>query len=70
MDGGINMKQPVITIEEPNGRVRYASLPIYVYDGTSSEDVQKLKKDMYNLAIQEAGDGIILDIEWMREEEL
>lgn len=64
------MKQPVITIEEPDGYIRYATLPIYVYDGTSSEDVQKLKKDMYNFAIQEAEDGIILDIEWMGEEEL
>lgn len=64
------MKQAVITIEEPNGHLRYASLPIYVYDGTKKPDTEKLEKDVYTLAKREARDGIVIDIEWMGEEEL
>ena len=64
------MKQAVITIEEPNGHIRYASLPIYVYDGTKKIDTEKLEKDVCILAKREARDGIVIDIEWMGEDEL
>ena len=62
------MKQAVITIEEPNGHLRYASLPIYVYDGTKKPDTEKLEKDVYTLAKEKLGMVLLLILNgWERK---
>lgn len=33
------MKQPVITIEEPNGHIRYAVLPYFLHEDADIEDM-------------------------------
>lgn len=60
------MRQAVVTIEEPNGHLRYASLPVYLYNDASTVDT----KAIVEIARTEAGEGTVIDIEWMGEEEL
>lgn len=60
------MRQAVVTIEEPNGHLRYASLPVYLYNDASTVDTEAIVE----IARTEAGEGTVIDIEWMGEEEL
>ena len=36
------MRQAVVTIEEPNGHLRYASLPVYLYSDASTVDTEAI----------------------------
>lgn len=60
------MRQAVVTIEEPNSHLRYASLPVYLYNDASTVDTEAIVE----IARTEAGEGTVIDIEWMGEEEL
>lgn len=64
------MKQPVVTIEEPNGHLRYASLPVYLYNDASTVDTEAIVEMARRMSRVEAGEGTVIDIEWMGEEEL
>lgn len=64
------MKQAVVTIEEPNGHLRYASLPVYLYNNASDVDTKAIVEYALRMARVEAGQGTVIDIEWMGEEEL
>ena len=64
------MKQAVITIKEPNGLLRYASLPVYLYSDASIVDTEAVAEIARRMARVEAGNGTVIDIEWMGEEEL
>ena len=65
------MKQPVVTIEEPNGHIRYAVLPyFFLHEDANIEDAIEMVNFVRNMARVEAGEGTVIDIEWMGEEEL
>lgn len=67
------MRQAVVTIEEPNGHLRYASLPVYLYSDASTVDTvdtEAIVEIARRMARVEAGQGTVIDIEWMGEEEL
>ena len=58
------MKRPVVTIEEPNGHIRYASLPYYLHEDADIKDMREMIQLVNYMARVEAGAGTILDIEW------
>lgn len=67
------MRQAVVTIEEPNGHLRYTSLPVYLYSDASTVDTvdnEAIVEIARRMARVEAGQGTVIDIEWMGEEEL
>ena len=64
------MRQAVATIEEPNGHLRYVSLSVYLYNGASMVDIEDIVEMAVRMAQIEAGDGEVINIEWMGEEEL
>ena len=64
------MRQAVVTIEEPNGHLRYASLPVYLYNDASIVDTEAMVEIARRMARTEAGEGTVIDIEWMGEKEL
>ena len=66
------MRQAVVTIEEPNGHLRYVSLPVYLYlySDASTVDTEAIVEIARRMARTEAGEGTVIDIEWMGEEEL
>lgn len=70
MDGGVNMKQPVVTIKEPNGYIRRAVLPYFLHEDADIEDTIVMVNFVRNMARAESGEGTVIDIEWMEEEEL
>lgn len=65
-----HMKRPVATIEEPNGDIRYVALPYFLHENANIEDAIEMINFVYNLALIVAGNGTVIDIEWMGEEEL
>lgn len=68
--GGDNMKRPVATIEEPDGHICKVVLPYYLHENADIQDAVVMVQFVCNLARVKAGDGIVIDIEWMGEEEL
>lgn len=64
------MKQPVVTIKEPNGYIRCAVLPYFLHEDANIEDTIEMVNFVRNMARIEAGEGTVIDIEWMGEEEL
>lgn len=64
------MKRPVVTIKEPDGYIRRTILPYYVYKDAGIDDVSVMIQFIKLMARNEAGNGTVLDIEWMGEEEL
>lgn len=64
------MKRPVVTIKEPNGHIRYAVLPYFLHEDADIEDTDEMIQLVIYMARVEAGNGTVIDIEWMGEEEL
>lgn len=65
------MKQAVATIEEPSGRIRYALLPVIIYNVNMDDNplynaLMTVVRDMASIV---AGDGTVIDLEWMEGEE-
>lgn len=50
------MRQAVVTIEEPNGHLRYASLPVYLYSDVSTVDTEAIVEIARIMARTEAGE--------------
>lgn len=65
-----NTRQAVATIEEPNGHLRYISLPYYLDEGSDTEVTKAMVQLANCMASHLAGAGTVLDIEWMGDEEL
>lgn len=63
------MRHPVAKIKEPDGRIRRVALPYYLHED-AIQDAIVLVQFVRNLARVEAGEGTVIDIEWMGEEEL
>ena len=59
-----NMRQAVATIEEPNGHLRYISLPYYLDEGADTEVTKAMVHLANCMASHLAGAGTMLDIEW------
>ena len=64
------MRHPVAKIKEPDGRIRRVALPYYLHEDANIQDAIVLVQFVRNLARVEAGEGTVIDIEWMGEEEL
>lgn len=64
------MKQPVVTIKEPNGYIRRAILPYLLHEDADIEDTIVMVNFVRNMARIEAGEGTVIDIEWLGDEEL
>lgn len=64
------MKRPVVTIKEPNGYIRRAILPYLLYEDADIDDTVVMVNFVRNMARIEAGEGTVIDIEWMGEEDL
>lgn len=64
------MKRPVVTIKEPNGYVRRAVIPYLLYEDVDIEESIAMINFVRYMARVEAGEGTVIDIEWMGEEEL
>lgn len=64
------MKQPVVTIKEPNGYIRRTILPYLLHEDADIEDTIVMVNFVRNMARTEAGEGTVIDIEWLGDEEL
>lgn len=64
------MKQPVVTIKEPDGCIRRTILPYLLHEDADIEDAIVMVNFIRNMARIEAGEGTVIGIEWMGEEEL
>lgn len=64
------MKQPVVTIKEPNGYIRRTILPYLLHEDADIEDMIVMVIFVRNMARIEAGEGTVIDIEWLGDEEL
>lgn len=64
------MKRPVVTIKEPNGHIRYAVLPYFLHEDADIEDTDEMIQLVIYMARVEAGNGTVIDIEWMGEKKL
>lgn len=51
------MKQPVVTIEEPNGHIRYAVLPYLLHEDANIEDAIVMVNFVRNMARVESWRG-------------
>lgn len=64
------MRHAVAVIEEPNGHIRYAALPYFLHEDADIEDTIVMVNFVRIMARIEAGEGAVIDIEWLGDEEL